>query len=247
MKFGRSYELHIQGNYGSVGVVLPQGAPLPGKSIVIGFPTTIEMNITHHLFASANACEISLYGLSETNRQLIAYNQFVKSQQYRMSLYAGYVSQQPGGLLVGAPSSLPGIFDGFANVAYTERQGPELVTRINAFDNGDLSTGQPSAFFDENNPYTAQPADIFAKTVKDLVHRLSGGVKFGGVYVDPAQLPLKLARPYTFNGNVWAALQKLANSIRGGGGRVYITNNTCYMVGQDLTIPMSGALPTVRV
>ena len=188
MKFGRSYEMLIDGNYGA--------SSAPAAKIDIGFPTTIDFSITHNIFASANAADFSLYNLSATNRSLIAYNQFLKSKAYGVTLYAGY---------------------------------------INALDNGDITTGQPAGFFGPTNAYTAPKDELFVNKVAALVKRLTGGVKFGAVIVD--KLPDPLPRKQPFNGCVWTELQKLADSIPGGGGHVFIENNVCYMLGQNNVIP----------
>lgn len=212
-----------------------------GKSnipITIEFPTTLEFSITHNIFASANVADFSLYGLSATNRSEISFNQFLKPQPYPVILRAGYISQQPSGL-TNSLSSLPVIFNGFANVAYTERGGPDLVTRINALDNGDITSGQPAGFFGPTNSYTAPVGTPFNTMVLEVMKRLTGGVKPGSVIVNPVPDPVT-GKPRTFSGNVWAALQQLAEEA--AGAHVYIENGVCNMLGQNDTQPVANSL-----
>lgn len=234
MKFGRSYQMAVAGNYGTAF----------GPDVMVQFPTTLELEVTHHIFASANSATFSLYNLSETNQGLISFNQFLKPHAARLMLNAGYISQVALGL-AGAPSQLPVIFDGFVNIAYTERRGPDLVTQINAFDNGDISTGGPAAYFDFKNAYTApQGATVFT-IFPELVRRLSGGVKVGAISLAGSNIPDPLARPWTFNGSVWKALENLSNTIPGS--HVYIEHNKCYLLGQNATLPQtSNTLVTIE-
>lgn len=214
-KFGRTYQLTVRGKN--------------GQDISINFPTTLELSITHNIFASSNVADFSLYGLSASNRSEIAFNQFLKPQAFPVILRAGYLSQAPGGLL-GSPSALPVIFDGYANVAFTEKQGPELITRINALDNGDITTGQPAGFFGPTNSYSAKVGTSFSEMFQNVVKRLSGNVTPGFVQVTPTPPPVT-GKPRIFTGNVWDNLQKLAREA--SGAHVFIENNICNMLGQN--------------
>lgn len=230
MKFGRTYQMDVLGRSG-----------LP---IVLGFPTTLELSITHNIFASANSADFSLYGLSTTNRSEISFNQFLKTQQYYVKLRAGYISQQATGL-AGAPSSLPLIFNGYVNVAYTERNGPDLITRINAFDNGDITAPDPGVKFVTGvNDYTAKIGTPFEVMVQQVMKRLiPSGINPGTIQVTPLPGPVT-GVPRTFTGRVWTALEQLA--AEAAGAHVYIEQGVCHMLGQNDVLPVGNSLAVLQ-
>lgn len=233
MKFGRSYLMTVTGK--------TPGLP----PITIGFPTTLELNITHNIFSASNVADFSLYNLSTSNRSEISFNQFLKPQPYPVILRAGYISQQGG--LIGSPASLPIVFNGYANIAYSERNGSDLVTRINAFDNGDIASNLPPVYFNASNSYTAPKGTLFVDMVTQVMSRLiPNGIRPGSIIVDPSQLPGPLLARRTFNGRVWTQLEQLASEIgKGSGGKVYIENGICNMLGQKDTIPSISSLGTL--
>lgn len=238
MKFGRSYQMTLTGK--------------SGKEIVIRFPTTMTFTITHNIFAAANVANFSFYNLSATNRSEISFNQFLKAQPYPMTLRAGYISQIASGL-AGSSESLPIVFKGFANVAFTERNGADLITRINAFDNGDIASDLPSIFFNESNAYTAPQGTLFVDMVNEVMKRLiPNGVLPGKILIKESQIPdvvggaapLLPGQPRVFNGRVWTNLEQLASEAKGA--HVYIENGKCNMLGQNDTIPGQTSLGTLK-
>lgn len=242
IKFGRTYQLDVTGKSNTT--------QIPDISLV--FPLTLELDITHNIFAASNTGNFSLYGLSDTNRSEISFSTYNKEFAYPIVLRAGYLSQQPGGLN-GVPSSLPIVFNGFTNVAYTERQGIELITRINAFDNGDFAdNSRPAIYFTEDNSYRAQPGTLFPQMVRNVMHRLSpNGIKIGQVILNTATIQGKPAtttvvtagkgRP--FNGRVWEQLEKLADEA---GAYVYIENGVCNMLGPLDVLPTANSLGIIQ-
>lgn len=233
-KFGRTYQLSLVG----------RSNPTQVPDIDITFPTTLEFDVTHNIFAAANTGNFSLYGLSETNRSEISFSTYLKSQPYPIVLRAGYLSQQPLGL-AGHLSSLPVIFNGFCNVAYTERSGPELVTRINAFDNGDITSDLPPMYFNGTNAYTAPIGTPFVTMVKEVMLRLSlNGVQPGSVVINPTQIPPPVTGiPRVFSGRVWENLETLASEAW---AHVYIENGVCNMLGQKDFLPAPNSLPVLQ-
>lgn len=229
MKFGRSYQMTITGQ--------------SGKEITVAFPTTIDFTITHNIWASANHAEFSLYNLSATNRYEIYFNQYLKARPYPATLKAGYISQQGAGFF-GSPNELPIVFKGYSNVAYTERSGPDLVTRINALDNGDITSDKPPAFLDgKTNSYTALKGTDFVSMVKGLMRKLVN-VAVGDVVINPTQMPLPLTKDRPFIGSVWDQLQILAKDA--GGADVFIENGVCNMLSQNSFLPLSNNLGTLE-
>lgn len=213
MKFGRSYQMTVVG--------------LSGNLISINFPLTLEFNITHHQFAQSNVADFSIYNLSSTKRSDIACNQFIKLQPRQVILRAGYASQNTLGQL-GDPNSLPVIFNGYLNVAYTERSGSNLITRINAFDHGDTSSSKPATIFPNNFSIPANTS--FEQMVLQVMGCLRGsGINPGAVQV--SNPPPPITRPRPFSGPVYETLVQL--SLEAPGTRVFVEQGVCNMVGYN--------------
>jgi hypothetical protein len=245
IKFGRTYQLMVWGN---------DSTPAVPDPIYIDFPLTLEFNVTHHIFAEANVGNFSLYNLSASNRGKIFFNRFLKPQPYKITLNAGYVSNQSLGF-AGDVSTLPQIFNGYVNVAYTERSGPNLITRINAFDNGDITNGQPAGRIPDPSGvgYTAPPGTSFEEMAQNIAGFLDPTfhtVQFGGVFVTappplpPTFLPNNGALPRTFNGSAWDNLVQLADEAYGA--KVFIENGLVWILGQNDVIPAVGTLPILN-
>lgn len=216
-KFGRTYQMSLTGR---------SGLPL-----TLSFPTTMEFSITHDIWAAANHAEFSFYNLSSTNRYEIYFNQYLKARTYPITLHAGYLSQIVSGSNSAPLSSLPVVFNGFSNVAYTERSGPDLITRINAIDNGDIMSSEAPAYLDGGqNVYVAPRGTTWITMVFSLIEKLNN-VQIGNIVVDPNQVPGPSTKERTFNGNVWENLQGLAKDA--GNAYVFIENGVCNMMGQS--------------
>lgn len=234
-KFGRTYNLLVTGK--------SNASQIPDISIT--FPTTLEFSVVHNIFAAANVGDFSLHGLSATNRSEISYSTYLKSQPYPIILHAGYLSQLPGGL--NAPiNSLPIIFNGFANVAFTERQGSEIITRINAFDNGDITSNLPPVYFNDINAYTAPIGTPFVIMARAVMQRLTdNGIKVGHVIIDPLDDPGEVqGQPRIFSGRVWENLEQLASEA--AGAHVYIENGVVNILGQNSILPVANSLGVLQ-
>jgi hypothetical protein len=241
-KFGRTYQLQVDGLSSTPTVPYP---------ITVGFPITLELNVVHNIFAAANTGDFSLYNLSSTNISQIAFSTYLKAQPYRIQLRAGYLSQQPG--ITGSPSSLPVVFNGFVDVAFTERSGPNLITRINAFDNGDITSDNHSICFGPTNSYTATAGTLFPAMVQDVMRRLTpNGISVGQVILNTAQIAGKPAMTSVVTkdrnfatGRVWEALENLAAEA-GTGTYVYIENGVVNMLGPKDILPAPNSLGVLQ-
>ncbi len=243
IKFGRSYQMAIWAN---------NSTPASPNTVFIDFPITLTFDVTHHIFAEANVANFSLTNLSASKRNLLAYNRVTKSQAYNITLRAGYTSQQPFGFQ-GNATFLPQIFNGYVNVGYTERSGPDLITRINAFDNGDIANGKPMGYVAPNSPnkevlsYVAPKDATFAQMVEALTNKLDptfGTIKFGGVYVTNPPPNQSSVRPRTYNGTAWNCLHQLVSEANGA--QLFIENGVLYVLGQNDTIPASSSIPVLN-
>lgn len=202
VKFGRIYELKVQGQ--ELGEHL------------IKFPLTCKFSVERKNFAMSNTAQFSIYGLSLSSRKDIYYDSYFKKALVPISFKAGYSSQ----------SNIPLIFSGNVKLAYTTREGPELVTHIDALDGGfgvDTST----------IAQTIDPGWLFTPTIKRVMGKLAG-VKVGQVLVGKEPEPGKSS--VTFNGKVWDELQKYVPA----NGSLFIDNGVVNMLGQNITLPAPG-------
>lgn len=230
MKLGRKYQMMVTGRSGS--------------PIYLEYPLTVEFEITHHTFAAGNHANFSLYNLSKKHREDLLIDQWFKGRPYPITFNAGYESQQPQSAArvtnttTAVQSTLPQIFNGFVNIAYTERVGSDLITRINALDNGNVTSDQPSAVFPPNFVIAANTP--FSTAVRSMMALLVG-VKPGVVVVTPLPKP-PASRPWSPTGKVWEVLQTLAPK----GGDVFIEDGVCHMLGQNDVLPGVNNLGTLR-
>lgn len=111
VKFGRNYELKIQGDSGS--------------TLTITLPFTIEFDITRNTLTSANVCQIRIYNLSLKNRNQIRRNQSNYGAPYQAVL-----------LRAGYGDDLATIFTGNVSQAWSVREGTNYITQIECFDGG---------------------------------------------------------------------------------------------------------------
>lgn len=238
IKFSPSYQLSLTPNHATV----PVGPQLP---ILINFPSTIDIHIEHTLEAASNVCELSVHGLSATHRRQITYNLPVAPALFPLTLRAGYVSQLALGVYAPA-SSLPVIFSGFGRIAYTERVGCDLVTRINALDNGNVATAtQNRAFLDGSpeNSYSAPVGSTFQGIARSLMSLLRPGIQEGQIVIEDAVCPGPIkGKPRVFTGDVWEALKKFAEEA---GAKVFVENGVCHMLSQNSVLRGPSALPEI--
>jgi hypothetical protein len=108
MKWRRNYELSIR---------LPDGT-----SVIIKPPFSIRFNVKRDMTVNPNNARIEIYNLGDTNRNKLHKDKFNTSEYWQVLLKAGY------------GDNLPLIFKGNCREAYSERQGADYITTIDAFD-----------------------------------------------------------------------------------------------------------------
>lgn len=200
------------------------------KEISVEFPITLEFSVTHNIFASANSADFSLYNLSQSNRSEIFYSYLNHPVPYPISLRAGYVQNQNGEF---SKSSLPLIFQGYGIVAYTERNGSDLITRINAMDNGDVTNSIPPGYLDgtPSGSYIAvkdTPFKTMVRTIMGKLHNVTPCLP--DEIITDAPIP-NLKKDWPFVGTAWGALQDIVHACIPG-GQLFIDNGICYMISQ---------------
>jgi len=215
VKFGRIYELTVRGQ--KLG------------DHVIKFPLTCKFGIDRQQFSGINSAHFSIYGLSESSRKDIYYDSVFKVKPVPpIKFLAGYASSP----------SLTRVFSGTVSEAYTMREGPELITRINAM------SGAPQ--ISEAIVRQTIPAPWnFTSTMKYLMGKL-GDIKVGEVLVgtraNPSKEPPPGTSPIVLNGKVWDVLMKYANGVD---ANLFIDNGVVHMLGQGIGIPSPASLSEI--
>lgn len=110
LKFGLNYKIKIQVN--------------ESEEVEVKFPITCEFKIDRNTLSQANTSSFSLVNLSENTRNKIYKDQYTTTVYKAIEFYAGY----------GNDLSL--LFKGNIKRAYSERNGTDFYTRIEAYDGG---------------------------------------------------------------------------------------------------------------
>lgn len=205
MKFGRTYKMTIQGQY---------------FTWTPAFPTTLEFDVQRNTFASANKGTFTLYNLELSARRDIYFDRFINNQRLKITLQAGYK---------GSPV-LPTIFSGDIRMAWTQRQGTDWVTHIEAFDGG-------FAFYNSQAPSVPlRPGYTMQEAAAALVATMKpNGVTLGKV----SNIKTPNTRGAVFTGSSWDALKDIVP----GDGQLFVDNGVCNILNpQDFLVT-----PTIPV
>ena len=114
-KFMRSFRL--------VYTVPPTTTEKDAEVIEVTSPLTIDFDITRNTFASANNATFRIHNLAPTTRDKIFQDKYNIYRYCFVDFYAGYGDQ------------LSLLFTGKVMQAYSEKQGTEIITEIQAMDN----------------------------------------------------------------------------------------------------------------
>lgn len=204
MKFGRTYKMTIFGQYS------------PSAWTII-FPTTLVLDVQRNTFSSANVGTFTLKNLSKSMRRDIFFDRYAQPK-LRMRLQAGYVGQNP----------LPTIFQGYIRQAWTQRQGVEWLTNIEAFDGG-------LAFYSAMVENFALPKNYTMKSAASaLIAKMAPfGVQKGAI----SEIALPNSRNIVFTGTVWDSVKKLVP----GDGQCFVDNGVANILNPQDYI----ATPTI--
>lgn len=110
-------------NYKLVYTVPPTTTEKDAEVITISSPLTVEFDITRNTFAQSNTATFRLTNLAPSTRDKIFQDKYNIFRYCFVDFYAGYGDQ------------LSLLFTGKVMQAYSERQGTEMVTEIQAMDN----------------------------------------------------------------------------------------------------------------
>lgn len=208
IKFGRDYKLVMQGNQTG-----------GGQELTFRYPLTCKFDVDRKTFAMANTGNFTIYGLSNSNIKSAFYDLYeLGKSPVPIKFFAGYNTQPP----------LPMIFFGNIVDAYTTREGPELVTHIQALD-GQFGIDNSVVSADSGTGEKWQ----FSPTMEKLMKNISG-VEFGGIFLDAEPPPG--ARAFAPNGFVWQVLQENLPE----GAELFIDNGKVYILSETEIIPSEG-------
>lgn len=179
-KFGRNYLLTVTGDKFT-------------NPLAIALPFTIEFDITRNTLTSANVCQVRIYNLNATNRNLLRKNttNYGTPITY-IILQAGYETDS---------GNLPVIFSGNVSSGWSVRQGTNFITQLECYDGGyTFVNGQVNITVPKGTPYQI----VIANIISSLPN-----LKIGAIGSYPGSTP----RQVTYSGDAITIL----NQLTGGG------------------------------
>ena len=195
MKFIRQYQLSIQAD------------PTSSEMIVIESPYTLEFSISHSIASGANTGLFVLYNMKPDTRKRIYQDKFVLDEYRQIVFKAGYRGEQ-----------LSVAFQGNTREAYSQRQGTEWRTTIDAFDGGfSMSNGDISLTLPANTSKQYALEQILKSMPKSGAPTLS---QFPGTYSGGLSL----------SGRPWDVLQGLIDTKT---ENAFIENEKPFILGLD--------------
>lgn len=209
-------------------------------------PLTLELDIERGIWQSLSEGIFRIYNLGASTRSDV-YQDWNNQGEYRqITLRAGYLSwsQTPGftGPIQGASAStpvflpaLPFIFQGNIKQAYSQRQGPNWVTTISAWDGGFAVTNGMISNQLDNSVVNGS----VLQTINTLVAAMPQ-VTVG--YVDPT-IQSQSVLGLTLMGSPWDKLVQLADELYAD---VYIDLEKVYFVKKGEAAPnVTGGLTLI--
>lgn len=220
IKFGRAYQLSVKGQT---------------TNHLIKFPLTCNFDITKQLYQTNNIAIFTLYGLSKDKRQDIYFDRTTVEQVYTpVEFRAGYNGQTLDAELRDY-STLPRIFIGGTTLAYTERNGQEIMTHIEASDGGHAqAVGEVNAPI----PKGASFADIMRIGMDSLK---VFGVSSGKIIVTK-NLPPRSKEIAVMFGKTIDQMRKYANEKIA----IFILDQVMYVLGEDDILDSPAGVITIN-
>lgn len=216
MKFGRIYELRVQGR---------------DEEHTIAFPLTCRFRVTNNSLFSCGSAVIQIYNLTQEARNDIYKDAFEIATYKQVVLSAGYVANtaNPGAI------SIPIIFQGNVVQASSYRQGTDWITEIQALDGGfALDTG--SINLTKPIPQV-QPRVDFEDIMTNLVAAMPR-VKLGTI----GTFDIARSRGVSFSGSPW---DYIVRSVAPMQGQAFINKEVVNIVQQWEYVAEDGLLETI--
>lgn len=205
MKFGRTYKMTVEGE---------------NQTHEINFPLTMTFDIVRNTLASANTARIVVYNLKKTSRRDIYKDRWETTIYRQIKLQAGYEGEP----------TLPVIFQGNIQQAFSYRSGPDWLTELDCFDGGHaIMNGQV------NTTLAA------GWNVKQALQATFSALKVGRVDIGSiGDFPVQASRGLTLAGNAWDKASRLV-----AGGVTYIDNEKANALQKDEFIDTSEGLAVI--
>jgi len=198
-KFNRSYILKVETN--------------DGDHIVISYPLTINFNVARNNLAATNTATFSIFNLNETSRAKIYKDVWDVKNLKAIQFFAGYIDSET--------DALPRVFNGTVKRAFSQRQGPNFTTEIEAFDgqislpDKEVSLTLPAGATDK------QALDAAGASLKTGANTMTIGESYKN----------GMQRARAMMGNP----MEILNQISGGGA--FIDNGNVYVLDETEVLP----------
>ena len=229
-KFNRVYSLKVEVDNGAnVSPLLPEFRA--NKNVEVTLPFTLEFTITRRNLAEAQTGRFRLYNLGDDVRDAIRKDMFNQRQVRAIQLRAGYA---PNGDL----TTLPLMFNGIVQWAFSFREGNDWITEIDAYDGGfAMANG-----YDVSATFGAGTSAATAiRYLARLLPRLSAAPVVG-------DFPTVTRRGEVFFGNIWNLIQEKSGGLAiVDNGRV-LALQPYEVLGAGVTVlsPESGIIGTPK-
>jgi hypothetical protein len=189
-------------------------------AVLIGYPLTLEFQITRNTFASANTARFTLYNLGENTRRQVFHDRYDTLNYRQIIVQAGYESDNN--------TPLATIFQGNVQSAYSYKRKENWTTVLDCFDGGfGIINGQISM--------SVAPSQSTSQVIASLIGAMPN-VAVGTVDVPDTQK----SRGSSFIGNAWDIIRRVA-----GNNTAYIDNEKANVVPQGTYVTPPGGIPLI--
>ena len=201
------------------------------KVATVGYPLTIEFNITRNTFATANTATFNIYNLSPSTRSATDKSKTTASGLFFQDRFNTSVNKFVT-FKAGYEGNLVTCFYGRIQEAYSHRQGTEIITSIQCMD-----LGIPTDYIN----VTLEAGTKFIDAYKNVAQNLQG-LSLGAIGL----LEGEYKTPVTFEGNALDVLNEIS------GGNTFIDNgvinclqpNECLDLGVTVLNAETGLINT---
>jgi hypothetical protein len=207
-KFGRTYVLSVEAVTGPRATQTANAATAitPADSYVeISLPYTCEFTITRRDFASVHDATFRIYNLSEDLRGKLEKDFWDFGVSRAIQFRAGYETQ----------ATLPRIFNGVLQRAYSYRDGQNWITEFTAWDGAEAMRESYYNGVVAAGMTTTEALKQISQTMPGITTPVVGN------------FPAKSARQQVFVGGTWDILKRMSNgrAVISDGAPIFLNDN----------------------
>ena len=206
MKFQRDFIINIEGQ---------------DLSHEVKFPITLVFDILRNTLSSANTGRFTIYNLNQTTRRDIYKDRWDTTVYRQVKLQAGYIGQ----------SSLPTIFQGNIQRAYSQRRGSDWATDLECFDGGF------GIINSQINTTLAKGWDVEQALISAFKSMKDGRIEIGAI----GKFPVESTRGLTMAGTSWDSATRLV-----GPGVCFIDGEKANALQKDEFILNAAGIPVIN-